>query len=226
MLSSPLRHAAAFALILAAAGSQALAGPVEVQIKLPSPQKIDTAGMSRLLVGGFRSNDNPEVDVDKEVNRLLRDLLKKNTRFEVVDNESLPLPEQSMEEAIRNAAYWKRLGTRFNADLIVGGAVDFNSRDQSGFVQEDVTSELTGQRVRRSRWAERESFKMEMGLFFFRGSSGELLYEDHFTEEAAFEGKSNDDLSVLHQLLQRVSESVLSILTPRTRVETRYLFTE
>jgi len=220
------RTAIAVLLTLAAAAAPAMAGPIQVQIKLPSPQKIDTTGMSRLLVGGFRANDNPDVDVDRELNRALRDLLKRNTRFEVIDNEPLPLPEQSMDDAIRNTAYWKRLGTRFNADLIVGGTVEFSSRDQSGFVQEDVTSELTGQRIRRSRWVERESFRMELGLYFFRGASGELIYEDHFTEEAAFDGKSNDDLTVLHQLLQRVSESVLGILTPRTRTETRYLFTE
>jgi len=221
-----LRRTAIAVLLTLAAAAPAMAGPVQVQIKLPSPQKIDTTGMSRLLVGGFRANDNPDVDVDRELNRALRDLLKRNTRFEVIDNEPLPLPEQSMDDAIRNTAYWKRLGTRFNADLIVGGTVEFSSRDQSGFVQEDVTSELTGQRIRRSRWVERESFRMELGLYFFRGSSGELIYEDHFTEEAAFDGKSNDDLTVLHQLLQRVSESVLGILTPRTRMETRYLFTE
>jgi len=219
-------HRLAAGLMALAASVPALAGPVQVQIKLPTAQKIDTTGMSRILVGGFRSNDNPEVDVDREVNRLLKDLLKRNTKFEVIETESLPLPEQSIEDAIRNTAYWKRLGTRFNADLIVGGTIDFSSRDQSGFVQEDITSELTGQRIRRSRWVERESFKMEMGLYFFRGSSGELVYEDHFTEEAAFDGKANDDLTVLHQLLQRVSESVLGILTPRTRLETRYLFTE
>ena len=220
------KTAIAVLLTLAGAAAPAMAGPIQVQIKLPSPQKIDTTGMSRLLVGGFRANDNPDVDVDRELNRALRDLLKRNTRFEVIDNEPLPLPEQSMDDAIRNTAYWKRLGTRFNADLIVGGTVEFSSRDQSGFVQEDVTSELTGQRIRRSRWVERESFRMELGLYFFRGASGELIYEDHFTEEAAFDGKSNDDLTVLHQLLQRVSESVLGILTPRTRTETRYLFTE
>ena len=221
-----LRELVVGCVMTAAAVAPSLAGTVEVQVKLPTPQKIDTTGMSRLLVGGFRANDHPSVDVDREVNRSLRDLLKKNTRFEIIEADSLPLPEQSIEEAIRNTAYWKRLGARFNADIIVGGTVDFSSRDQSGFMQEDVISELTGQRMRRSRWVERESFKLDLGLYFFRGSSGELLYEDHFTEEAAFDGKSNDDLSVLNDLFERLGESVLGILTPRTRVETRYLFTE
>lgn len=202
------------------------AGVVEVQVQLPSPEKIDTAGMNRLLVGGFRANDHPWVDLQGESTKALRDSFTRKSRFEVLDVEPFPLPEQAIEEAVRNTAYWKRLGERYNADLIVGGTIQYASRDESGFVQEDMISQLTGQRVRRSRWADREAFRMELGLYFFRGSSGELLWEDHFTEEAVFEGKLEDDLSVLLVLLQRVEENILGIITPRTRVEMRYLFTE
>lgn len=206
--------------------SDAAAGAVEVQIKLPAPQKIDTTGMSRALVGGFRTSDHPTLNLEREINRSLRGLLRKNTKFEILDVEPLPLPEQPIEDAIRNTAYWTRLGARFNADLILAGTLEFSSTDQSGFVQEDLISELTLQRVRRQRWVERESFRMELGLYFFRGSSGDLMYEDHFTEEAAFDGKGNDPLSALHQLIDRIGETVLSIVTTRTRLETRHLFTE
>jgi len=203
-----------------------LAGTVEVQVMLPAPQKVDTTGMKRLLVGGFRAGDHPEVDLPREMNALLRSLFQKHTGFEVIDADPPPLPEQPIEEAMRNSEYWKRLATRFNADLIVAGTVGFTASDQSGFVQEDVISELTGQRLRRSRWVERESFKLDLGLFFVRGASGDLLYEDHFVEEMMFDGKLNDDLTVLHQVFERVSEGVLGIVTTRPRVEMRHLFTE
>ena len=220
------RAARVFLLGLAAMPAISYAGVVEVQIRLPAPQKIDTTGMNRLMVGGFRTNDHPTLDLDREINRSLRDLLRRNTKFEILETEPLPLPEQPIDEAIRNTAYWKRVGARFGADVIVAGTLDFTSKDQSGFVQEDFISELTGQRVRRSRWIERESFKMDLGLYVFRGSSGDLIYEDHFTEEMALDGKGNDGLSALHQLIERVGEGILSIMTPRTRVETRHLFTE
>jgi hypothetical protein len=206
--------------------SEARAGTVEVQVKLPAPQKVDTTGMTRLLVGGFRAVDHPRLDLPREVNASLRALFRKKTGFEVLDVEPLPLPEQTIEEVLRNSDYWKRVGARFNADLIVAGTVEFGSSDQSGFVQEDVISELTGQRLRRSRWVERESFKLDLGLFFIRASSGELLYEDHFIEDMAFEGKLNDDLTVLHQVVDRVSEGILGIVTTRPRIEMRHLFTE
>lgn len=199
---------------------------VEVSIELPTPARMDTTGIKRVLVGGFRASDHPTLDLGKEVNRLLRDMLSKDTHFEIINAEPLPLPEQPVEEAVRNAAYWKRLGTRFNADLILGGTFDFSQRDESGFVQEDIISELTGQRYRRSRWVEREAFGMEMGLYMFRGLSGDLVFEDHFTEGNTFPGKGTDPLSVLHDLMDRVRDNVVGIVMPRTRVETRYLLTE
>jgi nucleotide-binding universal stress UspA family protein len=204
----------------------ALAGGIDVEVRIPVPEKIDATGMSRLLVGGFRSNDHPTLDLDQEVTRALRSLLRKGTRFEVLDVDPLPLPEQSIEEAIRNTSYWKRVAARTNADLIVAGTVDFGATDRSGFVERDYISELTGHRQRQTVWVERESFRLDLGLYFFRGSSGELLYEDHFTEEALYGGKSNDDLTALHETIESLTEGILSILTARSRVESRYLFTE
>lgn len=207
-------------------GAAAIGGVHQVQIRIPIPEKIDTTGMSRLLVGGFRTGDHPTVDLEGELNASLRGMFEKGTRFEVLEVESLPMPEQPVDEAVRNAGYWKRLGKRFNADLIVGGTLELTARDESGFLQEDVISEVTGQRLRQSRWVERESFHMVLGVYFFRGSTGELMYEDHFTEETVFGGQSNDDLSVLNTLIDRVSGGILGILAPRSRVETRYLLTE
>src|SRR5688572_4456967 len=223
LLSRPA--AALIALVAVAAGpaaSRAHAGAVEVQVKLPAPQKVDTTGLKRLLVGGLRATDHPRLDLSREVNTSLRNLFHKKTGFEVLDVEALPLPEQTIEDVLRNSDYWKRLAARFNADLIIAGTVDFGSTDQSGFVQEDVVSELTGQRMRRSRWVEREAFKLDLGIFFFRGASGELLYEDHFIEDMAFEGKLNDDLTVLHQVFDRMSEGILGIVTTRPRTEMRH----
>ena len=92
---------------------------------------------------------------------------------------------------------------------MIAGTLEFSSKDQSGFIEEDLISEVTGQRMRRSRWVERESFRMELGLYFIRGSSGELMYEDHFTEESALDGKGNDvaieSLDIVHEGMVRVS---------------------
>ena len=203
-----------------------MAGVVEVQVSLPTSQKIDTTGLNRLLVAGFRSGDHPTINLDEELIDLMRSMFRKRTGFEVLDIDPLPLPEQPMDEVIRNTAYWKRLGKRYNADLIIGGSIDFTTSDQSGFAEHDVISQITGQRIRQTVWVEREAFLLDLGLYFFRGASGELVYEDHYSEQLMFPGKFQDPLSVLHGIVDDLEEPILGIVTSRRRVETRYLFTE
>ena len=226
-MSRPCRFAAMVALLAILAPTAALpASVVEVEVQIPMTERVDTTGMRRLLVAGFRSGSHPSVDLDTETIDALRSLLRKNTHFEVLDVEPMPLPEQPLEDAVRNTAYWKRLSQRYNADLIIGGTVDFVVTDESGFVEQDYISDMTGHRMRQTVWVERESFKLGLRLYFFRGATGDLIYEDTFSQETMFTGKGNDDLTILHESIESVGEGILSIITPRTRTETRYLFTE
>ncbi len=206
---------------------QALAGgTVPVQVSLPVAEKIDVTGMRRLLVAGFRSNDNPELDIDQEFIKYTRDMLRKRSTFEVIDVDPPPLPEQELQDIIRNGSYWRRLAQRYTADLIIAGTLEFERDDKSGFIQEDVISPYTGQRLRRTRYAEREGFNMTSRLYYFKGETGELLYEQRLSEEAVFDGTGHDGLTALHQLTERSSPEVLGVLMPRQKTETRYLFTE
>jgi hypothetical protein len=213
---------AAVLLSAAAAG----AGVIEVQVKLPVPQKIDVTGMRRLLVGGFRANDDPDLDLEAEYTRFLRDVLRRRSNFEAVEADPPPLPEQELKDVVKNGSYWRRLGQRFSADLIIAGNLEFDRTDKSGFVSEDVISPITGQRIRRTRYAEREGFSLALSLYFFNGSTGDLLHEERLTEEAVFEGRGNDPLTALHQLADRAFPEVLGVLMPRQKSETRYLFVE
>jgi len=208
------------------AATQAEAGVVQVQVKLPATQRLDTSNVRRVLVAGFRASDHLTLSIDKELAKALKDLIRRKTGFELIEADPPPLPEQPIEEAMKNEAYWRRLGQRFNADLIIGGTVDYASRDESGFSEQDLVSPSTLQRSRQTVWVEREGFRLELGLYFFRGTSGRLVFEDHFTEEMIFRGKENDDLSVLLSLFERLQESILGIVIARPKVETRYLFTE
>ena len=204
----------------------ASAGTVPVQVRLPIPQKIDVTGMRRLLVAGFRASDHPQMDVDEEFIDFTRDMLRKRSTFEILDVDPPPLPEQEMKDIIRNASYWRRLASRYSADLIIAGSVDFERTDKSGFIQEDIISPYTGQRLRRTRYAEREGFSMSTRLYYFMGETGELLYDQRLSEEATFDGRGHDGLAALHQLTERSVPEVLGVLMPRQKTETRYLFTE
>jgi len=207
-------------------GVPAYAGVVEVQVSLPVPQKIDVTGMRRVLIAGFRANDSPDLDVDVEYVRHLRSLLRHRSNFEIIDADAPPLPEQELADVVRNSAYWKRIAQRFSVDLIIAGVVDFEKLDKSGFVSEDIISPATGQRYRRTRYAEREAFNLAVTHYFFKGSTGEELYEGRLTEESVYEGRGNDPLTALQQLADRMAPEIMGIVMSREKSETRYLFTE
>ena len=228
-MASEIRAARAglgIAAVLILAAGASLAGVIEVMVKLPVPQKIDVTGMRRILVGGFRGNDDPSLEIDVEYSKYLREMLQRKSTFEIVKADPPPLPEQELKDVVKNSSYWKRLGQRFSADLILAGAVGFDRHDKSGFVNEDVISPVTGQRIRRTRYAEREEFSLVVTLYFFHGGTGELLHEERLTEDAMYEGRANDGLAALHQLAERAAPEVLGVLMPRQKTETRYLFAE
>jgi len=93
-------------------------------------------------------------------------------------------------------------------------------------VTEDIISPATGQKVRRTRFAEREEYALEANLWFFKGANGAFLYEDTFHDRQIYEGKSNDALGIFYNLAERLTPDLVGVVAPQKRTEVRYLFEE
>jgi hypothetical protein len=200
---------------------------VRVTLHTPVPARIDMEGLDRVLVTRFRVESEPaELDLDKELVVLMRRELRKKTRLQVSDTEPPTLPEQPFQDLLANTGFWRRLAETHGADLLLTGQAGVRLEDRSGFVQQDEISPLTGQRVRRSRFVEREAFVLDLTLFCIRGATGAVLYEDHFTGENTFAGRATDRLTALYALFEQMEEDILGIVTPRTKVAQRFLFEE
>jgi hypothetical protein len=222
----PLRSAVLVALGLLVPAA-APAGTVQVRVTLPLPERIDMSGIDTLLVTRLvLTTDNPRVDLNREMVALVKREFRKKTSLRVLDVEPPPLPEQSLDELVANAPFWKDLAEKYGADLILTGSLGYEISDRSGFVQEDFISPVTGQRIRRTRFADREGFEMDLHLYFLRGRTGKLVFEDKFTEDSTLGGKGNDPLSVLFEMFGHIESDVLGIVSRRVRTETRTLFTE
>jgi len=206
--------------------SGALAGWQVVEVSLPVPARLDTTGMQTVLVASFVTNDHPVIDLNREVTRFLRRELERGTPLQVLQVPPPAIPEQPLDQLLANDVFWKKLGDDFGADLVVSGRLLYESRDRSGFVQEDVINPTTQQKVRRTRYAEREEYLLELNLFFFKGDNGAFLYEDTFKDNALLEGTSNDALQILFDLLDGLRREILGILTRQTRLEPRYVWTD
>ena len=218
-------------LILAAAATfpwaGARAGTVQVQVTLPVPERVDMTGIDSILVTRVvLMNDNPKVDINRETVSHLRREMKKQTHLHVLDVEAPPLPEQPLDELSRNAEFWKDMSSKYGADMILASSLKYEITDRSSFVTEDVISPVTGQRVRRTRYADREGFEMQFHVYFLRGRDGALLYDDTFSEDTTLDGKGNDPLTALFTMFDHIQPELFGIISSNQKVESRILFTE
>ncbi len=196
----------------------------KVRVKIPVPSKISTVGVENILVASFITDTNVDFDIASEIVRMIKSQLRKGTRFQILDVPPPNLPEQTVEDLLNNYEFWKHLGEKYDADLIISGSVDFNSKDVSGFVSEDVMNPYTGHKVRRTKYAEREEFSIELSLFFFKGLNGAFLYEDHFQDKSIYESLTNDSLQVFYNFGEVIQHEIKKIIMPHTREEQRYIF--
>ena len=223
---TPRRAAGVWLALVFLLWSPLAAGSVQVPIGLPLPSRMDVSGVRTILITHHVEGDHPHLELSQEMVDLLRRILERETDFKILTVEPPNLPEQTVEDLLKNTEFWRSIGRRYGADLILSGEVLFDIENRSGFVAEDYISPVTGQRVRRTRYAEQEAFDLSLQVFFFSGETGELSYRDRFAEEAQIEGDPVDHLHMFYAMMNRLEPEFLGILKPRKRQETRYLFTD
>jgi hypothetical protein len=198
-----------------------------VTLTIPGKERIDMTRVHRILVTRFIvDQEAPEFDLAKELVNVLRRDMRQKAGLDVLEIEPPSLPEQPFQELLANTGFWRRLAGQFEADLVIAGQTSFRVADRSGYEQVDEISPVTMQRVRRTRFVEREAFSLDLHLFFLAGGTGELLYEDHFNGEDTASGMGSDRMSAMFDLYDHMSDDVRAIVSPRQRQVQRNLFTE
>ena len=221
------RILALLGVIVAATALPAEAGWEEVTISIPVPPLIETRPEDRVLVTLVRANDHPRFAPGLEISLWLRRTFERSTPLATIDTPPPPVPEQRPERLATNDAFWKQLGEDFDADLIVAGIARFDREDRSGFVTRDFESPVTGQTVRRTVYEERYAYRLKLEIFFLKGDNGALLHEDIWTAEQILSGaEPQEDLQMLHFLLESMRPELLPVVVPTRRDEPRLIWVE
>jgi hypothetical protein len=199
--------------------------PIRVSVGVPIPPRLTLDNISSLLVASFRTQDSTLLDINRELVRFIRSEFSKKTDLEVLDVVPPPaIPEQTIEDLLANREFWKYLSREHGADLIISGVVIYGREDISGFEDVDYVSSNTGQKVRQTRFVERERFEYALDIFFMDGRSGELLHRDRMSRSLLFRGQLNDPITAFYELNESMAADVLAVVVPRRRQESRYIF--
>jgi len=222
------------ALVGICAAASLLAATVEVKLTLPVRARLDLAGRKTIAPVPFimvsREGEGRipgrDVDVQDEFERYLLKLLRRETDLKVIEVGPVDFPTYDLEMLARDGDFWRALGERTEADLLLTGSLDFDVQDRSGYRTEEYVSPFDGRTYRRQVLVEETGFEYDIVMQVFDGATGEVLYSDNFKDFKQYEGESADPLVGMFQNLYSLEDRIAGIFAQKEVEASRILFSD
>ena len=234
MRLSRSRRTLAFAL-LALAGAGAHQAVVEVRLRLPVRARLDLQGRKTVAAAPFLvvsregTGESPRgtaIDVQREFERYLIKVLRRETTLKVLESGPVDYPTFDLDLLAQNKDFWRALGEKLQADLVLAGSLDFDVQDKSGYRTEEYVSPFDGRTYYRQVLVEQTGFDYDIVLMVFDGKTGERLYFDNFKDFKHFVGEKADPLAGMFENLISLEDRIVGVFTQKTVEATRILMTD
>jgi hypothetical protein len=230
----PARSSIVAVLLSLAAALPALGAGVEVRLKLPQRARLDLQGRNNLAVTPFIvvSQEGAErlqgrnIDVQKEFDRYLSKVLRRETELKVIESGPVDFPVYDFEQLSKSQDFWRALGERTGADLILTGGLDFDIQDRTGYRTQEYISPFNGRTYYRQVLVEQTGFEYDILMHVYDAKTGELVYQDNFKDFQSFEGENTDPLAGMFENLLSLEDRILNVFTQKEVEATRILFTQ
>jgi hypothetical protein len=222
------------ATLLSLAALPALAGSVEVKLKLPQRARLDLQGRKSMAVTPFvvvkqegaQKIKGRDIDVQKEFDRYLVKVLRRETQLKIVDPGPVDFPTYDLAQLAKQTDFWRALGERAQVDLILAGALDFDIQDRTGYRTEEYVSPYNGRTYLRQVLVEQTGFQYDILMQVYDGKTGTLLYTDNFKDFQSFEGENTDPLAGMFENLRSLEDRIVNVFTQKEVEASRILFTQ
>jgi hypothetical protein len=217
---------------LAVAGPPLAAGTVEVKLTLPVRARLDLTGRKTIAPLPFimvtREGEGQaagtDVNVQQEFERYLFKLLRRDTDLKVIDSGPVEFPSYDLEQLSRDRDFWRAMGERLQADLLLAGSLDFDIQDRSGYRTEEYVSPFDSRTYRRQVLVEETGFEYDIVMQVYDGRTGEMLYSDNFKDFKEYQGENADPLVGMFQNLYSLEDRILGIFAQQRVEANRVLF--
>ena len=211
-----------------------VAGAVEIQIRLPVKARLDLEDRKSVTVlpfmvvsgEGEESSIHRGVDIQKEFERYIKRLIRRNTQLKIIDSGPVDYPSYDLLDLASNSDFWRVIGERTQADLIVTGSLDFDVQDRSGYRTEEYVSPFDSRTYYRQVLVESTGFEYDIVMQVFDGKTGESLYSDNFKDFRQFEADRADPLAGMFENLYALEDRIAGIFTQKWVVASRVLFNQ
>lgn len=210
------------------------AGSVEVKLTLPVRARLDlngrrtVAALPFLMVSQEGEGQIPgrDLNVQKEFERYLFKLLRRETKLKVLEGGPVEYPTYDLEMLSRDRDFWRAMGERLQADLLLAGSLDFDIQDRSGYRTEEYVSPFDGRTYRRQVLVEETGFEYDIVMQVYDGRTGDLLYSDNFKDFKEYQGENADPLVGMFQNLYSLEDRIVGIFAQQRVEASRVLFSD
>lgn len=222
--------ALAGALALAACGSSN-----EVKLRLPLRPKLAVTGRERITLAPFivasrlserkDATKYKDLDLDAEFRRYLGKQLGKRTKMTVVTMPAdVRLPTTHLKELSEAGDFWKGIGARTGADIVLTGVVDFRVEEKSGYRAEEYISPIDNRKYYRQKLIESTGFYFDVTVVALDGRTGTRLFQENFRDTKEKQQRAADQLVGLFENLFSLENQLLGLFVVREREANRYVF--
>ena len=210
------------------------AGSVEVKLTLPVRARLDlngrrtVAALPFLMVSQEGEGQIPgrDLNVQKEFERYLFKLLRRETKLKVLEGGPVEYPTYDLEMLARDRDFWRAMGERLQADLLLAGSLDFDIQDRSGYRTEEYVSPFDGRTYRRQVLVEETGFEYDIVMQVYDGRTGDLLYSDNFKDFKEYQGENADPLVGMFSNLYSLEDRIVGIFAQQRVEASRVLFSD
>jgi hypothetical protein len=228
-----IRRPAAF--LIAALLAGACSSSNEVKLRLPLRPKLAVTGRERLSLAPFLvasklsdKKDAPrykDLDLDAEFRRYLGKQLGKRTKMTIVTMpQDVRLPSQNLKDLGDAAEFWRGVGARTGADILLTGVVDFRVENKSGYRAEEYKSPIDNRIYYRQVLVESTGFTFDVTVVAIDGHSGSKLFQENFRDTKEKNRRATDELVGLFENLFSLENQLLGLFVVREREANRYVF--
>ncbi len=230
------RHWSAALLTVAGAlvAVSTMAGDIEVQFEVPVPSEIDLRGYETVAIAPFlvplEEGEAPlerrGVNVQEEFERYMRRILRRRAQLKIVPARGVEYPSRDLDDLATNQDFWRVIGERSRADLLLTGSLDFDIQDRSGYRTEEYVHPYDGRTYFRQVLVERSGFEYDIVMQVYDGRTGEQLHSDNFKDFKEFEGASADPLAGMFENLYALEDRIAGVFAQKRVRTSRILFTD
>jgi hypothetical protein len=205
---------------------------VDVKVKLPQRARLDLQGRESLAVAPFlvvtqegqERFQGKDIDVQKEFERYLLKVLKRDTDLKIIESGPLELPTYDFAQLGKQEDFWRALGERVDADLLLTGGLDFDVQDRTGYRTEEYISPFNGRPYFRQVLVEQTGFEYDILMQVYDGRTGQLIYTDNFKDFQSLEGDNADPLRGMFENLLALEDRIVGVFVQKEVEATRTLF--